>query len=107
MKKFLGLGQPSSKAMRAGQMNIHYHLDYVGWLYERRGWLAGDRLSMADIAAASHFSCVDYLGAVPWDEHVLAKEWYGKIKSRPSFRAILSDSIPGHPPPNYYADLDF
>jgi hypothetical protein len=30
-----------------------------------------------------------------------------RIKSRPSFRPILADHIPGVPPPKHYADLDF
>jgi glutathione S-transferase len=44
---------------------------------------------------------------VPWDAHEPAKEWYARIKSRPSFRTILADHIPGVPPPAHYADLDF
>jgi glutathione S-transferase len=44
---------------------------------------------------------------VPWDAHEPAKEWYARIKSRPSFRPILADHIPGVPPPEHYADLDF
>jgi len=107
MKRFLGLGTPDSRAIRAGKDNIHYHLDYIGWLAERRTWLAGERLSLADIAAAAHLSALDYIGDVPWAEHEPAKHWYARIKSRPSFRPILADRMPGEPPPKHYADLDF
>lgn len=107
MKRFLKLGEPHAPAIRAGLANIHYHLDYIGWLAERRTWLAGDDFSLADIAAASHLSCVDYIGDVPWDQHDAAKDWYARVKSRPSFRAILADHIPGLAPPSHYADLDF
>jgi glutathione S-transferase len=107
MKRFLGLGEPNSAAIRAGYANIHYHLDYIGWLTERRKFLAGDKYSLADIAAASHLSVLDYLGDVPWDEHAAAKDWYSRIKSRPAFRPLLADHIPGAPPPKHYADLDF
>lgn len=107
MKRFLGLGEPNSAAIRAGNHNIHYHLDYIGYLTERRRWIAGDELTLADIAAASHLSCVDYLGDVPWEDHQAAKDWYARIKSRPSFRSLLGDHIPGAPPPRHYADLDF
>jgi glutathione S-transferase len=107
MKRFLGFGQPNSAAIRAGKANIGYHLDYIGYLGERRRWLAGDHFSLADIAAAAHLSAVDYLGDVPWAEHEPAKEWYARVKSRPSFRPILADHIPGSPPPAHYADLDF
>ena len=107
MKRFLGQGAPLSKAVRAGHANIHHHLDYIGYLIERRRWLAGDDYSLADIAAAAHLSAVDYLGDVPWTEHEEAKDWYARIKSRPSFRSLLEDNIPGAPPPKHYADLDF
>ena len=107
MKRFLGHGAPLSKAVRAGHANIHHHLDYIGYLIERRRWLAGDDYSLADIAAAAHLSTVDYLGDVPWTEHEEAKDWYARIKSRPSFRSLLEDNIPGAPPPKHYADLDF
>ena len=106
-KRFLKTGAPNSALIRAGQQNIHYHLDYIGWLSERRNWLAGGVFSIADIVAAAHLSSVDYLGDVPWEDHISAKEWYVRIKSRPSFRAILADHLPGEPPPKHYADLDF
>ena len=107
MKRFLGLGEPNSAAIRAGKTNIAYHLEYVTFLVERRRWLGGDHFSLADITAAAHLSVLDYLGDVPWDEHEPAKEWYARIKSRPSFRPLLADHIPGAPPPKHYADLDF
>ncbi len=107
MKRFLGLGQPDSKAIRAGYANIHTHLEYISYLIERRKWLAGNEMTLADIAAAAHLSCVDYLGDVPWEEHHGAKDWYARIKSRPSFRSLLADHIPGAPPSAHYANLDF
>ena len=107
MKRFLGLGEPNSQAIRAGNTNIHVHLDYIAYLTEERRWLAGNDFSLADITAAAHLSCVDYLGDVPWNDHESAKEWYARIKSRPSFRSLLGDHIPGCPPPRHYADLDF
>lgn len=106
-KRFTGQGTPHAQAIRAGHANIHYHLDYIAWLAERRTWLAGDDLTLADLSAAAHLSCVDYLGDVPWDEHPEAKNWYARIKSRPSFRPILGDHVPGASPPPHYADLDF
>jgi glutathione S-transferase len=106
-KRLSGAGGPSSEAIRAGLSNIDLHLTYIGYLMERRNWLAGDEMSLADIAAAAHISCVDYVGDVPWEKFDDAKNWYARIKSRPSFRPILADHIPGTPPPQHYADLDF
>lgn len=107
MKRFLGQGAPNSQTVRAGHTNIHHHLDYIGYLTERRKWLAGDNFSYADIAAAAHLSTVDYLGDVPWKQHEEAKDWYARVKSRPSFRSLLEDNIPGAPPQKQYANLDF
>ncbi len=106
-KRFLKLGEPNSGVVRAGHANIHYHLEYIAWLTERRRWLAGERFSIADITAAAHISTVDYLGDVPWSKHPVAKDWYARVKSRPSMRALLADYLPGAAPPKHYADLDF
>ncbi len=107
MKRFLGQGGPEASAIRAGLANVHYHLDYIAWLSERRRWLAGDGFSLADITAAAELSAVDYLGDVPWDEHAAAKQWYARLKSRPSVRPLLADHVPGVSPAKHYADLDF
>jgi len=106
-KRFMGMGQPDSNAIRAGHKNLETHLNYIIWLTERRRWLAGSNFSLADIAAAAQVSCVDYLGDVPWKEFLGAKDWYARVKSRPSFRPLLTDNIPGMSPPDYYSNLDF
>jgi glutathione S-transferase len=102
-----GGGGPNMEAVRAGRANVRYHLRYIGHLMGARNWLAGDRLSYADLAAAAHLSCVDYLGDAPWDESETAKAWYARIKSRPSFRALLSERLAGMAASPTYADLDF
>lgn len=107
MKRLLKRGTPDSATVRVAAQNIHYHLDYIGWLCERRRWLSGDDVSQADLTAAAHISCVDYLGDVPWDEHQEARDWYARIKSRPCMRALLADVVVGYAPPKHYADPDF
>lgn len=102
-----GGGPPDSSALQAAKKNIRYHLQYIGWLLKTRSWLAADKLSFADLAAAAHLSVADYLGDVPWNEDENAKNWYAKMKSRPSFRPLLADLVPGLPPSKVYADLDF
>lgn len=103
----MGGGAPDMAAIRAARSNIRYHLAYVGWLIGSRNWLAGDRLSYADLAAAAQISVADYLGDVPWHENEMAKNWYARVKSRPSFRPLLADRVPGMEPAPHYADLDF
>lgn len=102
MKRFLKLGEPHGPSIRAGHANIHYHLDYIGFLTEKREWLAGSKFSLADIAAAAHLSAVDYIGDVPWEEHAAALRWYNKVKERESFKPLLEDRIPGFSPVGHY-----
>jgi len=102
-----GGGAPDMEAVRAARTNMRYHLRYIGHLIGARNWLAGDRLSYADLAAAAHLSCVDYLGDASWSENETAKAWYARIKSRPSFRPLLVERLAGMPPSPTYADLDF
>lgn len=106
-KKIMQSGYPDSKNVKAGARNIKFHLDYMSGLLDRRRWLAGDRLTLADFTAAAHFSCLDYIRDVDWNRNPAVKAWYATIKSRPAFRSILADNIPGFPQPAHYADLDF
>jgi glutathione S-transferase len=102
-----GGGAPDMALVRAARANIRTHLRYVGYLAGHRKWLAGDQLSHADLMAAAQISCVDFLGDVPWDEFEPAKLWYSRVKSRPAFRPLLADRMPGLVPAPVYADLDF
>ena len=106
-KRLRKQGEPDSTYVRAGASNLRTHLEYLSWLADRRKWLAGDQLSFADFAAAGHLSSLDYLDAVPWDAFPTAKAWYAKLKSRPAFRGLLADHLPGLPPSRHYTDLDF
>jgi len=102
-----GSDGPNPEILRVARTNLKYHLSYICYLADHRPWLAGDQLSFADLAAAGHFSALDYLGEVPWADYPIAKEWYQRLKSRPAFRSLLEDRVPGMPPPASYADLDF
>jgi glutathione S-transferase len=107
IKRLSGIGQPDAMALRVGFSNLKIHLAYIGWLAESRRWLAGNALSLADLAAAAHLSALDFIGDVDWTASPPARDWYARVKSRPSFRAILADRVPGVMPPAHYADLDF
>ncbi len=102
-----GGGSPDTEVLRAARSNIKYHLAYIGWLIRGRDWLAGPSLTYADLAAAAHLSAADYLGDVPWSEDETARTWYARVKSRPAFRTLLNDTLPGLAPSASYANLDF
>lgn len=98
---------PDPTAIRAGRANVKTHLAYIAYLMRDRRWLAGERMSYADLVAAAHLSCVDYLGEVPWGEYEPAKDWYARVKSRPAFRPLLAERLGGLAPVGHYDDLDF
>ena len=106
-KRLLKLGAPDLYNIRHGRDALRLHLVYLEKLLLSRDWLAGRRLSLADFAAASNISVLDYFGDIPWRDFPAVKTWYMKVKSRPAFRPILTDRWPGLAPPNHYDDLDF
>jgi glutathione S-transferase len=106
-KKVTKQGFPDSANVKSGAKAIKYHLDYMAWLLDHRRWLAGDTMTLADFAAAAHLSSLDYIRDVDWNRSPVVKDWDAKIKSRPAFRSILADQVPGFPQPPHYADLDF
>jgi glutathione S-transferase len=106
-KRLLGLGAPDISNLRLGREGLRSHLFYFDKLLQEREWLAGRRLSLADLACAAHLSVIDYFGDVPWADAPAVKTWYMKLKSRPCFRPLLQDRWAGLNPTSYYADLDF
>ncbi len=106
-KKITKEGYPDSGNVKSGARAIKFHLQYLGWLLDDRRWLAGSELSLADFAAAAHLSSLDYISDVDWTLNPTVHDWYAKIKSRPAFRSLLADNVPGFPAPSHYADLDF
>ncbi len=107
LKRASRVGAPDSRAIREGLARIPAYLDWIGAQCELTRWLAGDDLTLADLNMAAQLSVIDYLGDVPWQDFPGAKTWYSRIKSRPSFRPLLTDIFPGLPPSSHYADLDF
>ncbi len=107
IRRLAGRGHPDAGALRAGYANLRDHMQYIGWLSETRRWLAGASISLADFAAAAHLSVLDFTGDVDWSLSPPTREWYARMKSRPSFRPLLSDRVPGMMPPMHYANLDF
>ena len=105
-------GAPSRRApdmniIRQGREELKLALSAIGRAAETNGNLAARAPSLGDFAVAAHLSTLDYLGEVPWSEFPAAAEWYVRLKSRPSFRSILSDRVPGQPPATHYAELDY
>ena len=98
-----GHGYPDSTNVKEGARAIKFHLDYMAQL--NTAAFGNDLL--ADFAAAAQISRLDYISDVDWNRSEVVKDWYAKIKSRPAFRSLLADQVPGFPQPSHYADLDF
>jgi glutathione S-transferase len=98
---------PDAGALREAMKAANHHLDYVDYLIDHRNWLAGATMSLADLAAAAHISVADYLGGIDWSGHEQTKGWYSGLKSRPSFRPLLSERMEMVQPPAYYEQVDF
>ena len=80
---------------------------FLNGLLELNGYLACRELTLADLAAAAHLSAYDYFGDVEWNAVPELKDWYARIKSRPSFRPLLADRLEAVRPVAHYTDLDF
>ncbi|HHG89487.1 MAG TPA: glutathione S-transferase family protein [Devosia sp.] len=106
-KRARGEGTPDVSALRAAMANLSEHLLYFDWLLASRTWVGGEEMTLADFALAAHLSSLDYLGDVDWAGAGEARDWYARMKSRPTFRPLLSDRLVGMPPSSSYADLDF
>ncbi len=99
---------PRPEVVRAARANLRYTLAYMDMLVKDQDWLAGDVMSFADLAAAAHLSCADYLNEVVWDDVGPVRLWYARMKSRPSVRDYLHDRVSGIvTPPSHYDDPDF
>lgn len=98
---------PDMNVIRSGRETLRTLIPFLGKTVDEHGNLAGRGCTIADLALAAHISALDYFGEVPWDDNQSLREWYMRMKSRPSFRSLLADRVPGQPPIKYYADLDF
>jgi glutathione S-transferase len=96
----------NSVLIRAAKRNLEYHIQYLDFLLRSKEYLCGNGITIADYAAASQISVLDFFGDIAWQEGRV-KEWYSLIKSRPSFKSLLSDVVPHISPPPHYKDPDF
>lgn len=107
IRLLMHVGGPRSAFIRAAKANLNQHFKLISDYLGKRSHVALEKLSCADVVAASHISIVDYFGEINWDSWPIIKEWYAIIKSRPAFQTILQDRVAGFIPPAHYANLDF
>ena len=106
-KRLVSRDAPDTRVLREAMKTANSYLDYMDYLLDHRRWLAGPVLSLADLAAAAHLSVADYLGGLDWRGHKQTTDWYSVMKSRPSFRPLLSERMEVIAPPPHYDKVDF
>ena len=97
---------PNSENIRAALQNLDFHIEYFNYLLNNKNYFIKDELTYLDFLAASKFSVLDYLGLLRLKNHDNIREWYFKLKSRPSFRTLLKDQIVGLNPHENYKNMD-
>ena len=106
-KRLVDRASPDAKALREAMKLALNHLDYTDYLLDHRNWLGGSTMSLVDLTAAAHISVADYLGGIDWRGHPQTERWYSGLKSRPSFRPLLSERMEVIAPPAHYDKVDF
>lgn len=106
-KRLITREPPDTSKLRKAMTAINGHLDYLDYLLDHRRWLAGPVLTLADLAAAAQLSVADYLGGIDWRGHKQTVDWYAVMKSRPSFRPLLTERMEVIMPPAHYDKPDF
>lgn len=106
-KRLIDRTSPDARVLREAMKLAVNHLDYTDYLLDHRNWLGGATMSLADLAAAAHISVADYLGGIDWRGHPQTERWYSGLKSRPSFRPLLSERMEVISPPAHYDKVDF
>jgi glutathione S-transferase len=107
IKRLVSRDAPDTATLRRAMTAANGHLDYIDFLLDHNRWLAGPALGLADLAAAAQLSVADYLGGIDWRGHRQTASWYSGIKSRPSFRPLLSERMEVIQPPAHYDKVDF
>ena len=97
---------PNSENIRAALQNLDFHIQYFNYLLNNKNYFIKDELTYLDFLAAANFSVLDYLGLLNLKSLENIREWYFKLKSRPSFRTLLKDQIVGLNPHENYKNMD-
>ncbi len=85
---------------------MDFHIQYLNYLLNSKKYFIKDEVTSLDFLAGANFSVLDYLGLLNLNSYENIREWYFKIKSRPSFKTLLKDQIVGLNPHENYKNID-
>ena len=97
---------PNSSNIRAALQNLTFHINYLDYLLKQQDYLVTNSLTYLDFLASANLSVLDYLGLLNFEKNENIREWYSKLKSRPSFKTLLRDQIVGLNPDEKYKLID-
>ncbi|QEK39848.1 glutathione S-transferase family protein [Candidatus Sneabacter namystus] len=100
-------GSPRGDVLRSATSRQVYYLNYFSCVIRDRNFLLYDKVSVVDIALASHVAMLDYFNYVEWYRYPTLRGWYQVLKSVPCFRALLKSRFSSIRPPEHYMELDF
>ena len=79
----------SEETALAGEAELPLILEYVESVAPETGWLLGDDFTLADIAVASVFRSLTYVGHDPdAASRPRTAAWYERVRARPAWQAI-------------------
>jgi glutathione S-transferase len=79
----------SEEAALQGEAELPRSLDYIETVAPERGWLLGGDFTLADIAVASMFRSLAYVGREPDAAvHPRTAAWYDRVRARPAWQVI-------------------
>lgn len=86
--KILKVGGDEALALQ-GEAELPRSLDYIEGVAPADGWLLGSDFTLADIAVASMFRTMEYVGHGPdASTRPLTAAWYARVCARPAWVAI-------------------
>lgn len=83
--KFLKIPGNEELALQ-GEAELPASFDYIESVVPESGWLLGEDFTLADIAVASMFRTLAYVGIAP--ERPKTAAWYARVGERPAWRKV-------------------
>ena len=88
--KFMGLPGDEAAA-KQGELELAPVLDYFEGVAPEADWLTGSELSIGDIAVASVFRTLGYIGFEPDPaRHPRTAAWYARVCARPAWQDVAA-----------------
>jgi glutathione S-transferase len=79
----------SEETALEGEAELPRSLDYIESVAPESGWLLGDEFTLADIAVASVFRSLTYVGHEPdADARPRTAAWYDRVRARPAWQVV-------------------